>query len=145
LADLAAYWRFLNDAQQAFAKAPLSKRKAMRVVMLADGLVDELFDIQAACDDVLEFRQALAAQHASMALVMDLAAHRRDGPTLELSEQQVPLAQYGDLSIEDFMVSLYNNHSVQRLMVVGAGAAPIAVEQLLDDALEQLASLLPTS
>jgi hypothetical protein len=32
----------------------------------------------------------------------------------------VPIADYGALAVEDFMVSLYNDHSVQRLRLNGS-------------------------
>lgn len=143
MADFATWHRFLEDAWDAFTNAPLSKRKAMLFVMLADGLLDELFEHQTESDDRIEFRQKVAAHSSSLALMMKLAAHRPEGPTLVLAEHKIPVAHYGSLSVEDFMVSLYNDHSVQRLMVDVGDGEPIAAEYVLKDALAELLRLSP--
>lgn len=93
-------------------------RKAMLVAALIDAYVDRLFAAQAEPEDILEFRAALAASNSALRMVFDLCAQRSNGPRLVLEAVQVPIRDYGALSVEDFMVSLYNDHSVQRLRLV---------------------------
>ena len=141
LAELKDYRRFLHEAVQAYREAPLSRRKAMRAVVLIDGLLEKILESGAVGDDLLEARRAITAKWPSLAVIMDLAAVERDGPSLVVMEQEVRLEQYQQLAVEDFMVSLYNNHRVQRLVVTRGGVAPISLEQLLDKALEELSTL----
>ncbi len=104
----------LDAALAASAVAPLSAKRAMLAVLLADACADALTPAGA---DVLAFRAELAAQSEALALVFELAAMREGGPRLVTEAVEVPLAEYGRLSTEDFMVSLYNHHSVQRVRV----------------------------
>jgi len=94
----------------------LSRRKAMLAAYLIDAFVDRLFAARAEpAGDILAFRADIAAAHASLGLVLDLVAARVE---LRLEAVEVPLSDYNSLSVEDFMVSLYNQHSVQRLRIV---------------------------
>lgn len=98
------------------ARAPLSRRKAMLAALLLDEVVDELFEGSRATD-ILAFRAGLAARAPALALLLDLCAMRDDGPRLVLEPVEVPLADYAGLDVQDFMVSLYNGHTVQRVLV----------------------------
>jgi hypothetical protein len=51
----------------------------------------------------------------------------------------VPVAEYGTLPVEDFMVSLYNDHTVQRLMLVLADGARVDMLETLREAIAALA------
>ncbi len=128
----------------AYSRSPLSIRKAMLVVALADAMVDRLFAAADDPKDLLEFRAAVSAENGALSLVMELAAHRPRGPQLTVIERQIALEQYGALPLEDFMVSLYNNHSVQRLMVVGLPTA-MEAEAVLQQAVAELRSLVQVS
>lgn len=108
-AYLEAEWRSL----QAF---PLSRRKAMLVAALVDAFVDRRFAAEAA-GDILAYRAELAAKRPELGLVMALCAGR-EGMAVVTEAVAVPIADYGTLGVEDFMVSLYNDHSVQRLQLV---------------------------
>lgn len=88
----------------------------MLVAMLIDAQVDRLFAAHSEPDDILAFRAEAAAGSAALGLVMALASQR--GVRLVTEAVAVPLADYAALPIEDFMVSLYNDHSVQRLRLV---------------------------
>lgn len=134
--DLAAHLGYLRTEQQAALAAPLSARKAMLVVMLADAYADRLFAAQTAVDDILVFRAGLAAGSPALALVFDVAAGRA---RLVTEAVEVSLADYGKLSVEDFMVSLYNQHTVQRVLVAGADGARHDVHAILADAIAALA------
>jgi hypothetical protein len=93
----------------------LSRRKAMLATYLVDAFVDRLFVARAEpAGDILAFRGEMAGAHPPLALVLDLVAGRAE---LLLEAVEVPLADYGKLRVEDFMVSLYNQHSVQRLRI----------------------------
>lgn len=95
----------------------LSRKKAMLAVYLVDAYVDRLFSARAEpAGDVLEFRAGLAGAHPALATAFDLVAGRAE---LVTEAVEVPLADYGKLGVEDFMVSLYNGHTVQRLRIVG--------------------------
>jgi len=51
----------------------------------------------------------------------------------------VPLGDYGKLGVEDFMVSLYNGHTVQRVLIA-EGTARCDVHAVLAEALKALAA-----
>lgn len=108
---------YLEGAWRAAQAAPLSARKAMLVAMLIDAYVDRLFTGQAVEGDILAYRAELAAAVRALGLVMALCADR-DGISLVTEAVEVPLDDYGRLGVEDFMVSVYNDHTVQRLRVV---------------------------
>ena len=121
----------LAAALAASEAAPLSAKKAMLVVLLADAQADRLAP---AGGDVLAFRAGLASGSDALALVFALAAMREGGARLVTEAMEVPLAEYGGLSVEDFMVSLYNSHSVQRVRVALPGGGRRDVHELLRDA-----------
>jgi hypothetical protein len=84
-----------------------------------DAYADRLFGEQDGTDDILEFRRDLAGRSPELGLCFAVI---RGDARLVTEAVQVPLAEYGGLSVEDFMVSLYNDHSVQRVrMVLGDG------------------------
>ena len=81
---------------------------------LVDAYVDRLFASDAEAEDILDFRAALRKRSPALGLVMALCA--QDGSVQLVTEAvAVPVEDYGALGVEDFMVSLYNDHSVQRL------------------------------
>lgn len=87
----------------------------MLVCGLADAYADRLFGKQDATDDILEFRAGLAVRSEALARVFAVV---RGEARLVTEAVEVPLAEYGQLRVEDFMVSLYNDHSVQRVRIV---------------------------
>ena len=115
--DLAAHLRYLQSALHDAQTAPLSARKALLAVMLADAYADWMFAAQDVDDDILAFRAGLATGSPALGLVFDVAAGRS---RLVTEAVPVPTAEYGTLTVQDFMVSLYNQHSVQRVLVVDA-------------------------
>lgn len=117
MADLDRHRDYLLGEWSGARAAPLSARKAMLVAMLIDAYVDRLFAADhPANGDVLAFRAEMGAQSPALGRIMALCSGR--GIRLVTEPVQVPLAEYDRLSVEDFMVSLYNDHSVQRLMLV---------------------------
>ena len=90
----------------------------MLAFMLVDAIVDDM--ARRPGSDPLRARADLARGDADLALVVEVAAHRADSPRLAVESVSVPLAQYGSLTSAEFMVSLYNQHTVPRLKVVGS-------------------------
>jgi hypothetical protein len=114
----------------------LSRRKAMLAVYLVDAYADRLFAARAEpAADVLEFRAGLASAHPALASLFDLVAGRAQ---LVTEAVEVPLADYGKLGVEDFMVSVYNGHTVQRLRIVGPDSSRQDVHAVLAGAVEVL-------
>lgn len=81
---------------------------------LVDAYADRLFGEQDVTDDILAFRAGLAAESEALGLIFAVV---RGEARLVTEAVQVPLEEYGQLRVEDFMVSLYNDHSVQRVRI----------------------------
>lgn len=111
----------------------------MLAVMLADAYADRLFAAQDGIDDVLVFRERLAAGSPELALVFAIAAMREGGPRLVTEAVAVPIEEYGRLSVEDFMVSLYNDRTVQRVRVALPDGTRRDVHEVLAGAVDALA------
>ena len=90
--------------------SPLSRKKAMLLALLFDAV------IEAGADDPLAARAA-AASHPALATVMELAAMREEGPRLVLEAITVSAAEAATLREADYMVSLYNGATVQRVRI----------------------------
>lgn len=117
----------------------LSRKRAMLAALLVDAFVDRLFAVSAEPGgDILAFREALAARHYPLAMILDLAAGRA---TLLMEAVEVPIADYAALGVEDFMVSLYNQHTVQRVRIA-AGDERADVHEMLAAALAAVKSEL---
>ena len=122
------------EAAVAAAKAaPLSAKRAMLAALTVDAAADAL----GAGGDVLAVRDELAAKSEPLRLVFALCAMRAGGPRLVTEAVSVPLSDYGALSVEDFMVSLYNKHTVQRVRIAD-GDARRDVHAVLAEALDAL-------
>ena len=113
--SLGDHLAYLEAELAAARAAPLSSRKAMLVAMLTDAYADRLFAEQDETDDILVFRDLVAARSPELALVFALA---RGDVRLTTAAMTVPIAEYGQLGVEDFMVSLYNQDSVQRVFIM---------------------------
>ncbi len=118
LADLKFHLAYLEAEFEAARQAPLSTRKALLVAMLIDAHIDRLFETNGESDDVLTFRGSLAAADPALSTIMDLCAFRSGSPRVILDTVAVPLSDYQSLSIEDFMDSLYNDHTMERVQVL---------------------------
>jgi hypothetical protein len=126
---------YLEEAIAEARQAMLSRKKAMLAAYLIDAYADRLFAARnEPAGDVLAFRAELAAANPALALVLELVAGRAE---LVTEAVEVPLAEYGKLSVEDFMVSLYNQHSVQRVRIVTADARH-DVHEVLEEAVRAL-------
>jgi hypothetical protein len=140
LTDPREHWRLLEEAWAASSASPLSVRKAMLVVALIDSYVDRLFG-DSGEEDVLEFRRQVASDCPTLGLVMDIAGHQVAAPTMVLSSRAVPLDRYDSLVLEDFMISVYNDHTVQELVVRGAGTPEQAALTMIERAFLEVGKL----
>lgn len=87
----------------------------MLAAHLVDAYADRLFASRnEPASDVLAFRTGLRASSPALALVFDLVAGTAG---LVTEAVEIPIPDYHKLSVEDFMVSLYNQHTVQRLRI----------------------------
>jgi hypothetical protein len=109
----------------------------MLVCGLADAYADRLFGAQDATDDILVFRAGLAARCEALAQVFAVV---RGELTLVTEAVEVPLAEYGQLKVEDFMVSLYNDHTVQRVRLVLADGSRVLAHPVVGEAIGFLRS-----
>ena len=108
----------------------------MLVCGLADAYADRLFGEQDATDDILEFRAGLATRSEALARVFAVV---RGEARLVTEAVEVPLSEYGQLKVEDFMVSLYNNHTVQRVQMVLADGSRMLAHPVVGAAVAFLA------
>lgn len=107
----------------------------MLCALLVDAYADRLFAADPEADDILVFRATLAAGSHELRHVFDLAAGRLQ---LVTEAVPVPIGEYHTLAIEDFMVSLYNDHSVQRVLITLPGGARLPVHAVLAEAIAVL-------
>lgn len=136
MASLATHRAYLDEAWQAARAAPLSRRKAMLVAALLDAYVDHLFAARAG-EDVIAFRAGMARRSPELGRVMALCG-QQDGSTLMLDTVAIAVSDYASLGVEDFMVSLYNDHSVQRLRLALPDGQRVDMLALLDATMASL-------
>ncbi|WP_413992006.1 hypothetical protein ACMDCR_07920 [Labrys okinawensis] len=139
--------------EEAFAAArlhPLSLRKTLLVAVLLDNYCDQAFDLLRRSpparifdvEDVLAFRERLRAEEPALGLIFDLCASAPGGPSLQTCAVTVPIEEYGKLSIEDYMVSLYNDNTVQRVMIVAADGSMDLAHEVLGKAMAYLSKAM---
>ena len=138
--NLGAHLSYLEAEFAASVAAPLSSRKAMLVAQLIDAYADRLFGAQDETDDILVFRDLLASRSVELAKVLALC---RGEARLSTEAMEVPIAEYGKLEVEDFMVSLYNQHTVQRVFLVAPSGERELVHGVLMEALAAVRAFAP--
>jgi hypothetical protein len=123
---LADHFADIEAEYAALVAEPLSTRKTLLVACLIDNFADRAFEALRDdpekvfhAPDVLAYRQALRDRSPELGLIFDLCA-TPPRARLELKAVKVPFAEYGKLRTEDFMVSIYNGNTVQRVVLVGA-------------------------
>ena len=139
-AELERHLSYLEAEHAAALAAPLSRKRVMLVALLIDAFADRLLAASGA-EDVLVYREDLAARFPSLGLVFALAAQRSDGPQFVHDAVPVPLSDYHQLSIEDFMVSLYNDHRVQRVRIAMPDGSRRDAHEVLSEAIAALRTL----
>jgi hypothetical protein len=100
----------IPTALAALEQSPLSRKKALLLALLIDAA------IEAGADDPLAARAA-AASDAALALVMELCAMREEGARLVLETVAITAADAATVREADYMVSLYNAGTVQRVRI----------------------------
>lgn len=138
--NLGAHLSYLEAEFAAAVAAPLSSRKAMLVAQLIDAYADRLFGAQDETDDILVFRDLLASRSLDLARVFALC---RGEARLTIAGMEVPIAEYGTLDVEDFMVSLYNQHTVQRVFLVLPDGSRELVHSVLMEAIAAVRAFAP--
>ena len=140
---LAARYALILEEHRHSLAAPLSVRKVLLVAVLLDHFADlafaQLRDTPArvfGAQDVLAWRAELAARSPALALVAELASGRHGGAALRIDAITVPIADYPTLAVEDYMVSLYNQNTVQRVVIVRSGGSTVLAHEVLATALD---------
>lgn len=118
----------IRVALAALEAAPLSRKRAMLLTLLLDEAIG------AGAEDPLARRAEVATAHPALATVMDLAAMHDTGPRLVLEPVTVDAAQAAALREADYMVSLYNDATVQRLRIAWADTRRADALDLLQQA-----------
>ena len=134
----------VEEALAAARAAPLSVRATMLAALLLDAHADLLF-AAAQAGDRLVFRANLAAAHPALALLFALTALRAEGPRLVIAAVAVPIADYPRLAVEDFMVSLYNDHTIQRVRIAMPDGSSHDAQAVLADAARALLATHPAA
>lgn len=124
-------------------QSPLSVRKALLVAVLLDHFADRVFarfrseNPERVCgaEDLPAWRAALAARSDALAAIFALSSGRSDAYGLRIETVTVPIADYPALSVADYMVSLYNRNSVQRVRLVSPDGQSMAAHDVLEAAL----------
>jgi hypothetical protein len=139
---LEAQFALIIDEHRHSLAAPLSVRKVLLVAVLLDHFADGVFaqfrDVPErvlGAPDVLAWRAMLAARSSALDLVGELASGRHDGAMLRVDAVTVPIADYPSLAVEDYMVSLYNQNTVQRVVVVQRDGSTVLAHDILAAAL----------
>lgn len=140
---LAGHLALIEDEYRAALQAPLSARKTLLVAVLLDNFADRVFEAHRfsapakvfAAEDPPAFRAVVAERMPALGLIFDLGAMRPDGPRLVTRAVEVPIADYHKLRVEDFMVSLYNGNTVQRVLIAAPGAPDRLALELLGEAI----------
>ena len=142
--SLGEHFALIEEENRASRAAPLSARKAMLVATLLDQFADRVFAAHRAeaperiyfADDLLAFRAALSDRSAALATIFSLCSLRPASPVLQVTTVEVPIADYAQLPVEDYMVSLYNQNTVQRLMIVSSDGPQLPAREVLDEAVK---------
>jgi hypothetical protein len=139
---LAEHFALIEEENRASLAAPLSARKAMLVLVLLDQFADRVFAAYRAqspekvffAEDVVGYRGALGDRSPALAAIFSLCAFKPEGPVLKVVAVEVPIADYSGLSVEDYMVSLYNKNTVHRVVVASPDGTQTLVHRVLGEA-----------
>lgn len=127
MGSLEDHFALIAEEMAAAAAAPLSLRRARACLVLVDLFADRVFQAAGAgsaaafgCDDVLAFRARLRAECPALGLIADVCAATEGGSRLTIASMPVPAGTYAGLGIEDRMVSVYSEGTVERVVIAGA-------------------------
>ncbi|HWA18110.1 MAG TPA: hypothetical protein VG757_03880 [Devosia sp.] len=120
----------------------MSLRKARLAIALVDSYADRLYAAHPArAEDILIFRAQLSATSPPLALLLAFAEQKAGAPELRLETTPLSPSDYNRLSEAEYMVSLYNNATIPRLLLIAPDGSRHDVQQTLHDALETLRNL----
>lgn len=140
---LEQHFSYLEAAIAEAWASPLSVRKARLAVALIDAYVDRLYAADTIrAEDVLAFRAQQSAANPLLALLLAIAQANPGAPEMLIQTSPVYVADYPHLSEAEFMVTLYNDSTVPRLLI-RRGDANFDAHAVLRDALEALRALMP--
>ena len=142
---LAEHFALIEEENRASLEAPLSARRAMLVAVLLDRFADRVFAAYRTqapervffAEDVLAYRDAIADRSPALAAIFNLCALRPEGPVLKVVAVEVPIADYPQLPIEDYMVSLYNKNTVQRVVIASPDGTLTLAHGVLGEAVRR--------
>lgn len=100
----------IATALEAYEASPLSRKKAMLVALLIDAQIDRRMT-----GDPLAYRSKLSYATPALGFVMELAAMREGGVQLVIEPVTISAEEAATLKEADYMVSLYNKATVQRV------------------------------
>ena len=123
----------LTDLADCLGVAPATASKALQRLQ-RDGLVEAK---PYRSITLTEAGETMAAASPALELVMTLCAGR-NSVHMVTETVSIPIVEYGTLSVEDFMVSLYNDRTVQRLRLATAGGESLDMPQVLAEAIAAL-------
>jgi hypothetical protein len=138
-----AHFALIRDEYDASLTAPLSARRALLVAVLLDHLPDRIFSAFRApapealghAEDVVAYRSNLRAQSPALGTIFDLCTPHPAAPTLKTVAIAVPIADYPSLRVEDYMVSLYNQNTVQRVVIAWPDGTQALAHEILAEAM----------
>lgn len=139
---IAPAWTAALVAVQVSGHAPLSARHALHAAVLIDQLSDIAFPVRGAfpvpalvtAGDLSAFRAGLRDCERSLGDIMDLTACGANAPRLEVRATAVAPEEFSALPVADLMVSLYNDGTVPRLMLVQLDGGKQQMQHLLQAA-----------
>lgn len=127
---------------------PLSARQTKLVMTLVDKFADRVFldrrerhpdrvvEVDGATiEDSIAWRDFLRAQSPALGAIFDVCAIPPLA-ALETRAVEVPIPEYHRLSTADFMVSLYNKNTVQRVLLVFSGGKTELACEVIGTALD---------
>ena len=139
MGELRGYIERAEAAWSDVQAAPLSVRKALLCAALIDDLAGRAFtawhhdpELVFGTEDAPAFRRALRGASEAIGLIADLCGMRPDAPRLVAKAIALTAADYPLLAVEDYMVSVYNAGTVQRVVMVGPTGERLAHEVLAD-------------
>lgn len=121
---------------------PLSARQAKLVLTLFDKFADRVYfdrrdrapEPLAAAADIIAWRDGLRARCPALGAIFDACAVPPVGG-LVTAAVEVPLADFPRLSTADFMVSLYNGLTVQRVLLAAPDGPTRLAREVIGEAL----------
>jgi hypothetical protein len=139
VARLEPHFNYLRAAIAEARAAPLAIRKARLAIALLDAYVDRLYAADTSrAEDILTFRTGLSHTSPSLALLLAVAEQKPGAPQLHLETAPLSPSDYSHLSEAEFMVSLYNDATMPKLLIIAPDNASFDAHSVLQDAFEHI-------